>query len=74
MKFTITKAIVKTTKYGPLAVFETKEIGNVKSFNAAILTDAKDIVDGKIAVPKAVVAVTVKSKTSGREYIALQEQ
>jgi hypothetical protein len=73
MKFTITKAEIKTTQYGPLAVFETKELGNVKSFNGAILTDAEAIVAGKIALPKAVVAVTVKSKKSGRNYIALQE-
>lgn len=73
MKFTITKAKVKTTQYGDLAIFETAELGNVKSFNDAPIQDAKDIVAGKIALPKAVVAVTVKSKKTGRDYIALQE-
>ncbi len=73
MEFTITKAEVKTTKFGPLAVFETKELGSLKSFNAAILTDAQAIVKGEIALPKAVKAVSVKAKESGRTYIALQE-
>ncbi len=72
MKFTITKAEVKDTQYGPLAVFETKELGPLKSFNKAILSDAQAIVAGKIAVPKAVEAVNATSK-AGRTYIALQE-
>ena len=74
MKFTILSAEVKTTQYGPLVVFETKELGSLKSFNKAILSDAEAIVAKKIAVPKAVEAVNVVSPKSGRTYIALQEQ
>jgi len=73
MKFTIMKAEVKTTQYGPLALFETRELGPLKSFNKAILDDASAIVAGKITLPKTVVAVISTSKQSGRKYIALQE-
>lgn len=69
---TITKAEVKTTQYGPLAVFTTSD-GLFKSFNKAPLSDAEAIVAGKIALPKAVKVVQAKSGKSGRQYIALEE-
>ncbi len=77
---TITKAEVNETQYksvdnpkGEIAVFTTTEFGALKTFNAAPLTDARDMVAGKIALPKAVKVVQAKSKKTGRLYIALEE-
>ena len=70
---TVTKAEVNDTQYGPIAVFTTTEVGAVKTFNQAPLTDAKAMIAGKIALPKAVKVVQAKSKKTGRLYIALEE-